>query len=266
MDTDTGIVTSIDPARLPAYEQISCKPISEAVAALDAARAEFDQRRKDLVELEQTREQAEWRDARASETARAEHKPEPKRSHVSAHDRKVDDGRHQLKVAQLAAERAERALADAIERHGDEWSQEVEETCDGLLKQWHSGVAELTTLHARLAAALGIRRAITEGKQPRVGAVEFLPAQIGGREWAGGQGPTARPVAQVGDVLAAMAAVGTIAPEPEPVVQPPLPTAGGDPRLLGSAAVQAEISERRDREAATEARRAQLLAEQDAED
>jgi hypothetical protein len=260
------ITTAIDPTRLPPYEWITCAPISKAAAALDAAKAALDQARKDLIDLEQTREQAEWRDAAASENARAEQKPEPKRSHVAAHDRKTDDARHQVKVAQLAAERAEREMFAAVDEHGQEWALDVQATCDALLERWTAAVAQITTLYGELAAAFSIRRAVVEGKQPHIGALEFAPSQVQNREWASGQSPSVRPVVQVGDVLAAMAEIGTMAPQSEPVVQPPLPTAGGDPRLLGTAGVQREISERRDREAATEARRAQLLAEQDAED
>ena len=92
---------SIAVENLPSYEQISSKPIRDSAAALDMARATQQERRRDLIELEQTREQAEWRDAAAAEKALAERKPAPKRTYVAAHDRKTDDARHQVKVAQL---------------------------------------------------------------------------------------------------------------------------------------------------------------------
>jgi hypothetical protein len=262
MDTDTGIVTSIDPARLPPYERITCAPISEAVAALDAARAALAEAKKSLVAAQQELPQSQWADAEAAEKARAEGKPEPKtRSHTQQHERRIENLEHEQRVCQLAAERSERELLAAVDAHGQQWAEEVDATCDGLLKQWQAEVSEVSALYGQLASVLAIRRVISEGKQPRVGAVEFAPAQVQGREWAGGQGPSVRPIVQVGDILAALGEVGKIPPEPEPVVQPPLARKPSD--LENAAPVAEEISERKDREAATEARRAQLLAEQD---
>jgi hypothetical protein len=244
MDTAIAIVTSIDPTGLPPYQQISCKPISEAAAALDAARAEFDQRRKDLVELENTREQAEWRDAAASEKARAEHKPEPKRSHLSAHDRKLDDSRHQQRVCQLAVERAERALVDAIDRHGQEWGEEVDHACAELVGQWSEKLDEVMVLYAKLAAAFSVRaKVIAEDRQPRFAALAFRVEEVRGREWAAPQDPTSLPVIRVGDVLGALSEqVGTPAPEPPPPAVQPLPRQASP--LRGRSDVEAELQER----------------------
>jgi hypothetical protein len=260
-----AIVTSVDPTRLP-YEQISQPAIREAVAGFDAAKTALDESKKALVAAQQELPQSQWADAEAAEKARAEGKPEPKtRSHTQQHERLIENLEHEQRVCALAVQRTERALVDAIDKHGSEWGTEVEEACSALLEQWHSAVVDLTALHAHLSTAFAVRRQVVEGKQPRIGVLEFAAGQVQGREWAGGQGPGARPVVQVGDVLAGLAEIGTIAPEPPVVQQPPLSTAGGDARLLSMDSVQREISERRDREAAVEERRQQLLAAQDDE-
>jgi chromosome segregation ATPase len=112
--------------QLPNYVEIDHATIRDAAAAWDAAKAALESARKDLTELEQTREAAEWADAEAAEAARAEGKPEPKRSHVAAHDKKLDVARHEWKVAQLAEERTFDALQAALDEHAGEWSQTVE--------------------------------------------------------------------------------------------------------------------------------------------
>jgi hypothetical protein len=76
----------IDPASLPPYEAITEPHVRDAVAGLDSARSSREQARKDLIELEQTRSQAEWADAEAAEQARAEGRSEPRRTHTAAHD------------------------------------------------------------------------------------------------------------------------------------------------------------------------------------
>src|SRR4051794_751405 len=101
--------------QLPSYTEIDNGPIREAAAAWDAANATLESSRKDVIELEQTREAAEWRDAEAADRARAEGKAEPKRSHVAAHDKKLDDARHGLKVETLAEDRAFNALQGAVD-------------------------------------------------------------------------------------------------------------------------------------------------------
>jgi len=87
--------------QLPPYTEINHPVIREAAAAWDGARATLESARREVVELEQTAEQAQWADAEAAEQARAEGKAEPKRTHIAAHEKKLDAARHEAKVAEL---------------------------------------------------------------------------------------------------------------------------------------------------------------------
>ena len=245
---------SIAVENLPSYEQISSKPIRDSAAALDMARATQQERRRDLIELEQTREQAEWRDAAAAEKALAERKPAPKRTYVAAHDRKTDDARHQVKVAQLAFERAERDLIGSLERNGAAWATEVGEACENLFAAFASGVAELIAVHSKLTQASAVARVVIGDKRPHVGVIELDHRQLDGIELA--QGSVRRAMVQVPDVLAALSSIGQPQPEPQPVKHPAPRKGHGDPRLRGRADVEEEIAEREAVSQRVQARRA----------
>jgi hypothetical protein len=251
------VSTDIDPGSLPAYDRISESHIRDAAAAWDAAKAAHEQARKDLNELELTREAAEWRDAENVDRARSERKPDPRRTHVGAHDRKTDTAKHELKVRQLAAQRAERELLVALDKHGASWGEEVAHEAESLQEQFSMEVATLSELYGRLSNALSVGKVFTGGRQPRIGALDFSPRQVQGREYASGQPQSVRPYIAVGDVLAALSDLGKVEPEPEPVVQPPLVRTPSS--LESMAPVAAEMSSRD----AVQTRREQLLAEQD---
>jgi len=210
-------VTSID--QLPAPESISSKPIATAAAALRDAAKDREQRRKDLVELEQTREAAEWRDAEAAEKARAEGKPEPKRTHVAAHDRKTDEARHELKVAELAVERTRQMLGAALDEHGEAWIEDVERELATHDEVWAAAVNTLIGLHGKRAAARAIARAIGL-RHPDVGACGFQRRQVNGVEFTSGQPRDQLAWIYVEDVLAVLSDLGV---PPEPALDEPRP-------------------------------------------
>jgi hypothetical protein len=197
---------SITVESLPSYEQISSEPIRETAAAFSAARAAKEQARKDLIELEQTREAAEWADAEAAEKARTEGKTEPKRSHVAEHEKKTDAARHELKVATLAETRARDALQAAVVEHGAAWAAEVAESVQALSAEWGNAVEGLVGLHGRLSAALSVARVVGVGKVPKVGALPFSRRQITNAEFASPQ-PDQPAYVGTGAVLAALARV-----------------------------------------------------------
>jgi hypothetical protein len=202
--------------QLPNYVEIDQGVIRDAAAAWDAAKAALDSGRKDLTELEQTREAAEWRDAEAAEAARAEAKPEPKRSHVAAHDKKLDVARHEWKVAQLAEERTFDALQAALDEHHAEWAETVEHDVQSLDDDWSAAVNALVELHATRSRALAIR-AMVIGEQRGAAALGFKPSQIRGIDFASHTGRQTGYVA-AGDVLGALADLGMPEPpKPEPV-------------------------------------------------
>lgn len=236
---------SIAVENLPPYEAISCTPISEAAAGLDAANAACLSAQRDLTELEQTREQAEWADAEAAEKARAEGTAEPKRSHVASHDKKLDAARHEHKVAKLAQTRARGALEAALAEHGEAWAGALTTSVEAMSAQWERVVGELIGLHGQLDAAVKVARVVGIGELPSVGALPFARKQIKNVEFASGQRPAPAYV-PTGDVLAALASVTE--PEPDidtsPVEHPPLGKGRGSALLRGQTGVENEIAER----------------------
>jgi hypothetical protein len=236
---------SIAIENLPHYEAISCTPISEAAAGLDAAKAACLSAQRDLTELEQTREQAEWADAEAAENARAEGKAEPKRSHIAEHDKKLDVARHEHKVAELAQTRACGALEAALAEHGEAWAYALTTSIEAMKTQWERGVGELIGVHGQLGAAVKVARAVGIGELPSVGVLPFARKQIKNVEFASGQRPAPAYVS-LGDVLAALASVTEPEPDidPSPVKHPPLVEGRGSALLRGQTGVESEIAER----------------------
>jgi hypothetical protein len=233
---------SIVVENLPPYEQISSEPIRQAAATLSAARSAKEQARKDLIELEQTRESAEWADAEASEQAQAEGRAEPKRTHVAAHDKKTDEARHKAKVSDLALTRARGALEAALDEHGQAWTDELATSVETMRVEWGNSVEGLIALHSQLNAALSVARVVGIGELPQVGALPFRRRQIANAEFATGQ-PDVPAFVDTGDVLAALASVIEVEPvvEKVPVEHPHLK---GASELRGQGRVEDEIDER----------------------
>jgi hypothetical protein len=233
---------SIAIENLPPYEQISSEPIREAAATLSAARSAKEQARKDLIELEQTRESAEWADAEASEQAQAEGRAEPKRTLVAAHDKKTDEARHKTKVSDLAHTRARGALEAALAEHGQAWADELATSVEAMRVEWGNVVEGLIGLHGRLSAALSVARVVGIGELPKIGALPFRRRQIQNADFASPQ-PDVPAFVPTGDVLAALAGVLEVQPDIEktPVQHPHLK---GASELRGQARVEDEIAER----------------------
>ena len=192
--------------QLPSYTEIDHPVIREAAAAWDGARSTLDSARREVVELEQTREAAEWKDAEAAEQARAEGKAEPKRAHIAAHEKKLDQARHEAKIAELAEQRTLDALQAALDEHGDQWAQSIEQETQRLADEWAEAIATVTAVHAQRSRLLAIRSMVV-GETPGAGVVGFDAQQLLNVELASGQ---ARETAfvQTADVLAGLAALG----------------------------------------------------------
>jgi hypothetical protein len=228
--------------QLPVHTEIDHPAIREAAAAWDGAKATLEGARKDLVELEQTRDAAEWRDAEAAQEARAAGKPEPKRSHVAVHDKKLDEARHRLKVETLSETQAFNSLQDALDEHQADWGESVERAVQAVNDEWTSALEQLVEIHARRSALLAIKAMVVGGDQPSVAAMGFRSGQIRGLDFAQGAGRQTGYV-PTGDVFAGLEALGMPAPPtPEPV-QHAVPR-GSNP-LRGQAGVEHEIAERR---------------------
>jgi hypothetical protein len=226
------------------YEQISSEPIREAAAGLDAAKAACLSARRDLVELEQTREAAEWRDAEAADKARAEGKAEPKRSHVAAHDRKTDEARHEHKVATLAEARALDALQSALDEHGQTWVESIDAELAKLDDAWTEQVRELVALHAKRSAVIATKSKVC-GPTGRSGALRFVPSAIQGLDWASGTNDRQTGYVEAGSVFSALSELGLAAPVVEKEPQQHRPPLSRSP-LLDHGDVQREHAERRE--------------------
>lgn len=244
---------------LPPYEAISCIPIREAATGLDAAKAVCLSARRDLIELEQTREAAEWRDAEAADKVRAEGKAEPKRSHVAAHDKKLDEARHERKVATLAEARALDALQAALDEHGQAWVESIDAELANLDDGWTEQIGKLIALHEKRSAVIVTRSKVCR-PSVRAGAVGFKPSEIKGLEWASGVSDRQTGYVEPASVFGALNELGMPAPvvEREPQQhRPPVMPNNGPTR--GLPAVEAEITERR--EFAERARDPERIAE-----
>ncbi len=232
--------------QLPPYVEIDNGPIREAAAAWDAAKAALESARKDLTELELTREQSEWADAEAAENARAEGKAEPKRTHVAAHDRKTDEARHEFKVAQLAETRTFDALQAALDEGQNEWAESIERDVQTLDDEWTAALNTLIALHAQRSRVLAIRAQVVGEGRRAVSALGFKPSQIRDLDFATGTNDRQMTgYVAVGDVFGRLADLGMLEPPaPEPVQHPPLRPNVSNP-LRGQGPVEAEIAERR---------------------
>jgi hypothetical protein len=210
--------------QLPPYAEISQPAIREAAAAWDGARATLTSARQEVVELENTAEQAQWADAEAAEQARAEGKAEPKRTHIAAHEKKLDAAKHEAKIAELAEDRAFNTLQDALDEHGGQWAETVEQETHRLADEWQNALATLTALHARRSRVLAIRSMVV-GKTPGAGTVGFNAQQLLNVELASGQSNETA-FLHTGDVLASLAALGVPQPPAEPAEQQHRPPMG----------------------------------------
>lgn len=209
---------SVAVENLPPRESISCEAIREAAGAFDAARAAKEQRRKDVVELEQTREAAEWRDAEAAEKARAEGKPEPKRTHVAEHDKKLDAARHELKIVTISEQRACDTLEATISEHGPAWMEEVGKAVETLEAEWQNALERLTVLLSRRESARRVAE-IVIGEQPGVGFARLKLKQLQDLELGAGTPSGQTGTVSVGELLASLADVGQPRPA-EPRIVP----------------------------------------------
>jgi hypothetical protein len=251
--------------QLPPYEEISHEAIRDAAARWDATKSTLRERRQDVVELEQTREAAEWRDAEAAEAARAASKPEPKRSHVQEHDKKLDAARHELKIATLAEGRAFDGLQEALDAHQGEWLADATREIEALSKVWSAAVATLAELHGKLAHAQRSRTFASNGDREADGSGVLTGAiRVGQRDVQGlaGQGPNAIGTLDVGFVFAELAAMARV-PEPEPSPERETETVN----ILGATRTVPRLNpERRDeRLARAGSRRSEREAQQEAD-
>jgi len=188
-------------------EQISHDAIRSALERFSGARLELNDRKRDTVELENTRAQAEWADAEAEDAAKAAGKPAPRRTHVAAHDKKLDQAKHVEKVAAVAVERLRVELDETLQRDGEAWLAELTDLTEALREEWQARLNAVITLHGRLSAALSVLRAIEE-PAPAVAAISLKPGQVNGREWASGQKPSQLAYVEASDVLAALFDLG----------------------------------------------------------
>jgi hypothetical protein len=205
-------MSRIDLADLPAPAAISHAGISTAAEAFDAARLHAQQAKKDLTELEQTRESAEWKDAEAVDQAQAAGKPAPKLTAVIAHDKLTDKAKLDLKVATLAEARTRSALRAALDTCGDAYLAEVEKQASGLDASWDNAVKNLVKLHAEHRRATDTARKLGSDRLPVEKGSLRLP-QLGGITVAHGASEVAYVYAS--DLIGALGELGQTQAEPK---------------------------------------------------
>jgi hypothetical protein len=239
--------------QLPPYEQISHAKIAEAAAAFDAAKATRLQAKRDLVELEQTREQALWADAEADENARAEGKAAKRtHTHTQEHDKRTEAAEHEHRVAHLAVDRKRADLEAAVAEWGDEWQQECEQYVAKLDQSYDSMIPALMKLTSERLRAVRVLRQIG-GSHPPVDAIWLAQRQLGGVQFASGGPKEAR--VDLGDVFAELIELGhEKAPEPPREKAKPIQVRPID---IG---VDREVEQRKEYEARMAAEREELPA------
>ena len=204
-------------------ESISSKPIRERAAVCVEARSAKEQARKDLTELEQTREAAEWRDAEAAERARAAGEAEPKRSQVADHDKKTDAARHRLKIETLAEERAVNELQAVVEEHGPAWVESLDAELATIDDAWIEQVDAPKALHSQREAVSKVRKNVYGPSGRPILALGFTPQQLNGVDVIPveehGRRVKQRASILTEDVLAELSKLGK-RPEPEPTRSP----------------------------------------------
>ncbi len=148
-------MTTLSIDQLPEPAAISQPDIAAAATEFATARAALNERKRDVVELEQTRSNAEWADAQAEHDAVAAGKPAPtKQKHTAEHDVKLEKARHAHKVATLAEQSARRVLASKLEQYGDRWLAEAEKLVRSLDASWDSIVQTAAKIHAERRRAI----------------------------------------------------------------------------------------------------------------
>src|SRR6266566_8956680 len=157
---------------LPPYQQITCTPISEAAAALSAAKTDLDTAKKDHVQAEQELPAAEWRDAEAEASALEAGKPAPKTEvHTVRHVALLRALAKKVKVATLRLNTAHDALGAALDEHGDAYRAEAEGLASELENQWRDLIGKAVELHAAYSRANSIAR--------KVGSERLVVSAIG---------------------------------------------------------------------------------------
>lgn len=256
--------------QLPHYEEISHPAIRDAAATWDAAKATLRERRQNRVELENTRPAAEWKDAEAIEAARAAGKPDPKRSNVQEHDRKIAEAHLEEKVAILAEKRAFDELQKALDDHQAEWLEGATREIEALSKAWNAAVRTLASLHGKLTEAHRARAYASNGDKENdgpgvlTGAIRVGPADVRGLDFAptpegalpGAHMRAPKGIVGIEHVLTQLAEMGRLPKpeEPEPVRETQTANILGATRQVPVPLTDEQRTERAQR---AEARRAQ---------
>jgi hypothetical protein len=212
---------------LPPANQIEGAPeIRQAAEKYEAAQQRLKERQKAVRDLEDGREKAEWLDAQAADDAIAAGKPTPKRRHVADHEKKIDDLAHEVKVAQLAVQRAKGDLQAVVDEHGEKWLDGLTLGAEKLDQAFDAAAAALASLHGQ-RMALNALRAKLGADVPNVRFVRLKPSQLidslSGDKLAVAYNPDGaarqrqRVVIHAADVIAALSSLGVVEEPPQVV-------------------------------------------------
>ncbi len=195
---------------LPAPNEIDHPEIRQAAEKHEGAQTALKTHQKELRDG--------WRDAEAAKEALAAGRISPSGSYAD-HIKKLDKLERDLKTTQLAAQSARGDLQAVLNEHGASWVESLVMRAEDFEHAWDETVATLTTLYGQ-RRALGARLEKLGADGPAMHGVRLKPAQLvdslnGERlELAyhpdGAARQRRRVVIGVGDVLAALADLGTL--------------------------------------------------------
>jgi hypothetical protein len=211
---------------LPPAHEIDSPEIRQAAEQYEAAQQQLRARQQAAKDLEpdsasekSARQHAIALDAQAAEEAMAAGKSAPKRNHLAAHAKLVEDAPYELKVAQLAAQRARADLEAVLDEHGAAWAESLAIKSENLEQAWNEGMAALIALHGE-RVALGARLRKLGADVPDLGRIRLKPAQLidslNGEKLQLAYYPSGpdrhahRAVVNAADVLAALAELGVV--------------------------------------------------------
>jgi hypothetical protein len=217
---------------LPPAHEIDHSEIRQSAEKHETAQQQLKGRQRGVRELElgsasekSARDRAVALDAQAAEDAAAAGRALPKRHHLADHTKRVEEAPYELKVAQLAAQRARAELQAVVDEHGAAWTESLIISGEDLEQAWNDGIAALIALHGQ-RLALGARLKKLGAAVPDIGMIRLKPAELfdsSNHEKlqlayypSGADRQRHRALVNAADVLAALAHLGVV-DEPVPV-------------------------------------------------
>jgi hypothetical protein len=137
---------------LPPSDVVEQADIKHALSEYEAAAHGARDADRALTQLQRSRGQAERDDAEATADAIAKRKADPGPKHVSKYEQQLADAQRQAAARQVVRARAQRAVVEAFERHGEALREQVERDFEQLRADYLSALDALIEAHRALSA------------------------------------------------------------------------------------------------------------------